>query len=81
MSINPEYDGTVTLRPYPNDAESEQAAAVAVDQAPPVTPAELNPPPQAIQLAYLPEPPRFEAITPVVARAYCGVASCDSNLR
>jgi hypothetical protein len=69
MSINPEYDGTVTLRPYPNGAESEQAAAVAVDQAPPVTPAELNSPAQAIQPAYLPEPPRFEAITPVVAPA------------
>jgi hypothetical protein len=68
MSINPEYDGTVTLRPYPNGAESEQAA-VAVDPAPPVTPAELNPPAQAIRPAYLPEPPRFEAITPVVAPA------------
>ena len=69
MSINPEYDGTVTLRPYPNGAESEPAAAVAAYQAPPVTTAELNPPAQTIEPAYLPEPPRFEAPAPIVVAA------------
>src|SRR5258706_3252759 len=38
MSINPEYDGTVTLRPYPNGAGSEPAA-VATNYAPPAAPA------------------------------------------
>lgn len=28
MPINPEYEGIVTLRPYPNGAESELAAAI-----------------------------------------------------
>ena len=61
MSINPEYDGTVTLRPYPNGAESEPAAAVAPVQAPPAAPAQPYPPAQAIQPAYLPEAPHYEA--------------------
>ncbi len=69
MSINPEYDGTVTLRPYPNGAESEPAVAVTAEQARPATPAELNPPAQLFQPAYLPEPPRFETPAPVVAAA------------
>ena len=69
MSINPEYDGTVTLRPYPNGAEPEPAAAIVANQAPPATPAEFNPPAQAIQPAYLPEPPLFEAPAPVMATA------------
>ncbi|HEY1163328.1 MAG TPA: hypothetical protein VGF78_09740 [Candidatus Dormibacteraeota bacterium] len=69
MSINPEYDGTVTLRPYPNGAESEPVAAVAVDQAPPAAPAELSAPAQAIEPAYLPEPPRFDVPAAVVVTA------------
>jgi hypothetical protein len=56
MSINPEYDGTVTLRPYPNGADGEPVAAVAVDQAPPAAPAELSPPAPVIEPAYFPEP-------------------------
>ena len=66
MSNNPEYDGTVTLRPYPNGAESEPVAAVAVDQAPRAAPAELSAPAQAIEPAYLPEPPRFDVPAAVV---------------
>ena len=58
MSINPEYDGTVTLRPYPNGAEGEPVAAVAFDQAPPAAPVELNPPAEVIVPAYLPETPQ-----------------------
>ena len=69
MSINPEYDGTVTLRPYPNGAESEPVAAVAVDQAPRAAPAELSAPAQAIEPAYLPEPPRFDVPAAVVVTA------------
>ena len=60
MSINPEYEGTVTLRPYPNGAESEPAAVAAPVQAPPAAPAVFNPPAQAVQPANFPEPPRFE---------------------
>lgn len=56
MSINPEYDGTVTLRPYPNGAQAEQAVAAPVDQVVPAGPADVNPPAQAMQPAYLPAP-------------------------
>ena len=66
MSINPEYDGTVTLRPYPNGAESEPAAAVATDQALPATATELSRPAQVFEPAYLPEPPRFAAPAPAM---------------
>ena len=69
MSINPEYDGTVTLRPYPNGAEGEPVAAVGVDQAPPAAPAELSAPAEAIEPAYLPEPPRFDVPAAVVVTA------------
>lgn len=69
MSINPEYDRTVTLRPYPNGAESEPGGALAVDQALPVTGTELYPPAQPVQPAYLPEPPRFAAPAPVAVTA------------
>ena len=57
MSINPEYDGTVTLRSYPNGAEGEPVAAVAVNQAPPAAPAVLNPPVQVLEHSYLPPSP------------------------
>src|SRR5712691_9353065 len=69
MSINPEYDGTVTLRPYPNGAESEPTAAVAPVQAPPAAPTELTSPARVFQPAYLPEPARFGAPVSVVATA------------
>jgi hypothetical protein len=72
MSINPEYDGTVTLRPYPNGAESEPLAAIAPAQAPPAAPAEVAPPAQAMPAAYFPEPPRVEASPAIVSTARSG---------
>ena len=80
MSINPEYDGTVTLRPYPNGAGSEPAA-VATNYAPPAAPAApdvqaapaapaaFNPPAQAMQAAYFPETPRLELSPAILSTA------------
>jgi hypothetical protein len=72
MSLNPDYDGIVTLRPYPNGAEAEPPAelpaattvesaapaAPAVDQAPMWAPPELNTPVQAIEPVYRHEVPQ-----------------------
>lgn len=69
MSINPEYDGTVTLRPYPNGAEAEPVAAAVADQAPSAAPAELTAPAKVFEPAYLPEFPRSEAPAAILATA------------
>lgn len=71
MSINPEYDGTVTLRQYPHGAESEPAAVAPV-QAPPAAPAVVSPPAEAIQPAYFPEAPRYAAPAPALAARTSG---------
>jgi hypothetical protein len=72
MSINPEYDGTLTLRPYPNGVEGEPVAALAVDHAPPAAPAVFTPPAQVIEPSYFPAPAAapaaFAVATPASSR-------------
>ncbi|HEX3508568.1 MAG TPA: hypothetical protein VHW94_09270 [Candidatus Dormibacteraeota bacterium] len=68
MSINPEYDRTVPLRPYPNGAEAVQAVEAPVDQVMAV-PQPAVPFAEAMQPAYAPAPPPFVAPTEVYAHA------------
>jgi hypothetical protein len=79
MSLNPDYDGIVTLRPYPNAAEAEQRdagmvefappTAVAADQAPTVAAPKLDSPVQAIEPLPLPDGLQLVVAEPLVAPA------------
>lgn len=79
MSINPEYDGIVTLRPHPNGAEAEQSAASMVESAPPaavpfgqapiVEAPALHPPVQVIGLPAPQDGQQLAVAEPMVAPA------------